>query len=370
MFRFYFSFVLLWVFTHAYAAAPLNPATATNVQIAGYGASEYEKLLEHPYNFPAASLSSTVLPSTYSEVETAAAAASNDMITRYVLSLPPSPAELKKGDKKEIDKGEEKATELVASIPAEDFYSMAQATSEKKVEPNNNNLDFTTLFEPMAYADPGEKSQKKDKNEMTEQEAKNFIYAVMHMGGVQSLVPSLDSESAKKSAYGEQTFKNYLANYRFYTAMQSVAASNLLYLYQERKVVPKLAKKAGLTKKEDKTADMSPLQLQHTIASSRLQEDWYKNMVKASPAAVERERLFIEAEIRYALFQQHLDNERLLATMTALLLQGSSNYRGVVLVTQFVNLGSKMGGGTTSNPSLKSAAGQVDKPLPAGRAGK
>lgn len=70
----------------------------------------------------------------------------------------------------------------------------------------------------------------------------------------------------------------------------------------------------------------SPLQVENYIANQRINSpDWFKQMKTASPAVVAREQVLILAEIESQLERNHLDNERLLATLSLMALQGTKN---------------------------------------------
>jgi intracellular multiplication protein IcmX len=68
----------------------------------------------------------------------------------------------------------------------------------------------------------------------------------------------------------------------------------------------------------------SPLEVENYIANERLNNpQWFQEMKTASPATVQREQVLILAEIESALQRNHLDNERLLATLSIMALQSS-----------------------------------------------
>jgi hypothetical protein len=73
------------------------------------------------------------------------------------------------------------------------------------------------------------------------------------------------------------------------------------------------------TREAQAIRDASPLQVKEYLATRRsTNPQWYDDMSKASPATVSRETLFVLAEIRQELFNIQQQNERMLATMSAM----------------------------------------------------
>lgn len=69
----------------------------------------------------------------------------------------------------------------------------------------------------------------------------------------------------------------------------------------------------------------SPLEISNYIANHRTDsQQWYQRMAKASPATVQRETLYVMAEMESMMQRQHLDSERMIATLSAMQLQAQS----------------------------------------------
>lgn len=140
------------------------------------------------------------------------------------------------------------------------------------------------------------------------------------IGGL-TLSPDKDKRTTQ---LGLDSVKSYLVEARAATAAQSVALSNLNYLAQERLVVPGLGKDAGMTTfptdgTEQTVADASQLQLEQFLVDRRVgNTSWYTNMNTASSVAIQRETLFVLAEISKQLYQQKILMERLLAEQIAM----------------------------------------------------
>lgn len=90
-------------------------------------------------------------------------------------------------------------------------------------------------------------------------------------------------------------------------AKQSVGLSNLNQMFARRIRNARTGK--------------SPLEHEHEMVTRRLKEKWHDDMEKATPLTLQREMLYLLAEINYQLYQQRRDNERLLATVSAMQLE-------------------------------------------------
>lgn len=91
-------------------------------------------------------------------------------------------------------------------------------------------------------------------------------------------------------------YQNYKATYRAMTAGQTLYLRNLSHSYQSRIALD--------------GNDTSMAQLNHDEAYRRLNQEYYKAMSKASPAVVEREILFLLAQIHRDFYEMSRDNER------------------------------------------------------------
>jgi hypothetical protein len=69
---------------------------------------------------------------------------------------------------------------------------------------------------------------------------------------------------------------------------------------------------------------VSRLQLDELLASRRLRDpDWYKNIDAATTLAIQKENVYINAEVLNQLFQLRMAIERMNATMATLELEGA-----------------------------------------------
>lgn len=96
-------------------------------------------------------------------------------------------------------------------------------------------------------------------------------------------------------------YRNYKKTYRSYIAARSAYVNNLYKIYYERTPLAN---------------GKSILQLKNELAHSRLNNRYYLAMQKATPATIERQKLFLLAQISAQLNQLYNQNERILLTNT------------------------------------------------------
>lgn len=175
------------------------------------------------------------------------------------------------------------------------------------------NYNIDTLLGPTAYNDAAQREA-----------AKKFIqYATL------LAVPLPSFSNAELKAAGDEG-KNYLIFLRSYIAAQSAGLSNLYQMLIARTPVTDLGKQAGMAKQT-----VSPLEVEQYAATRRLnpniktsvkqadgkkvvtvEKNWQESMEAASPAQVQREMVYLLAEMRQELYQQRLATERLMAIMS------------------------------------------------------
>lgn len=123
--------------------------------------------------------------------------------------------------------------------------------------------------------------------------------------------------------------QQFLLAKRALVAAQSLAISNLNYLAQERNIISGLGTKAGMTTlptdgNEKPVADASLLQLEEFMINRRVGNTaWYQAMNNAPPAVLQRETLYVLAEMQQQMLQMQMTNERLLATMSMIQMQAN-----------------------------------------------
>lgn len=218
-------------------------------------------------------------------------------------------------------KEEDQRTRILAAMPASDSVpaqssstiSVFQSKEAPAASEGDSKFDLSTLIGPLSYSDDTEK-----------QKAFDYIQFLTSIAdpvsdiNLSSLSPA-KLEKLDNSAAGK-IWKRYT---RGLIASKSIALDNLYHLYAERVKVPDLGELAGMTTDQDKkNVDASPLQVQHYLATRRVDNpEWYNDMTKAAPPTVNREQLATMAEMTRQLYQLHQDNERIITLLSVITLQ-------------------------------------------------
>ncbi|WP_010597352.1 hypothetical protein [Rickettsiella massiliensis] len=135
----------------------------------------------------------------------------------------------------------------------------------------------------------------------------------------------------------QKDIQDYLATLRNYLAVQAVALGNLSQLYAERQEIsdkqlsqlPKTTADAVETFKKTNPGPISALKLENFMATRRiLDNNWYTNLQKENPATLQREQTQLLAENLAQSYQMRMTLERLLATMSVLVLELNAQTRG------------------------------------------
>lgn len=224
--------------------------------------------------------------------------------------------------------GSDSVSAKTPSVIAKTEPSQNKAAEQDSTAAGDDNFNFSNFITPMAY------------NPQQRLQAAHFITYVS--GLADPLSPIQLNDQSKATIRGTEEGWNYLYALRTMMASQSVALTNLDYLFAERQPIANLATTAGL-----KTADgaASKLQLQQYIATRRTDsEQWYKEMAQASPTTVAREQLNVLAEIERQLYQLHTDNEKILATLSVMEIQTNAAANKTNLQTATQNLCSSNAG--------------------------
>lgn len=150
-----------------------------------------------------------------------------------------------------------------------------------------------------------------DESKLTQelQQAEQYIAFI---SGQANPVPPLDEIAATKS---NPAIENYRAALGSYTAAQSVGVNTLNRMVNARIPDKSLGDAVGLNQA------ISPLQLEERVATTPLGSAWMQKMATASPADIQKETLFLLANMQVQLFQSNQQLEQLNATLAALQLQ-------------------------------------------------
>lgn len=198
---------------------------------------------------------------------------------------------------------------------------------------NINALNLGALIDPVQY--------DTNKNNSSE----NAAYFIKYMTNQYNLIPLINftqiiSDNELTRALSDPEVQKYLLTLRQILANYSVGMNNLYYLYNERKAEPTddiLGNPSSGTQTIDKSllpkslqTNASPLAIEKWMATRRLttypdkSHDWFQQIEHATPATLQRETVFLLAEIRYEMFQQRMLQERMLATLSVQQLQSAN----------------------------------------------
>ncbi len=198
-------------------------------------------------------------------------------------------------------------------------------------------IDINSLLQPLSY------------NATQAIEAKNVINALsstlapINTVNFNQLVANLNGNKASNLSVklNEKPIKEYLANLRSYLATQSIALSNLYQIYAERQPLkpsdPAVRSTIGQLPNEIK--EPSLLKLENFMATRRiLNKDWYQNdLIKEDPATLQRQQVELLAENLAESYHTRMTLERLLATMSVLVLELNNQGR-TQLIQQAQNI--------------------------------
>ncbi|WP_342219712.1 hypothetical protein [Rickettsiella endosymbiont of Miltochrista miniata] len=197
-----------------------------------------------------------------------------------------------------------------------------------------HSIDINSLLQPISYSDTEAAEAKNVINalntSLTPINTVNFNQLVANLNG--------DKKNNLRIKLNEKPIQEYLASLRSYLATQSVALSNLNQLYAERQpidpskadpaVQPALAALSRQT-----SGPVSLLKLENFMATRRiLDKNWYKNdLINENPATLQRQQVELLAENLAESYQTRMTLERLLATMSVLVLELNNQGRAQLI---------------------------------------
>lgn len=219
---------------------------------------------------------------------------------------------------------EDKQSIILSSLPASDNQTQTSSSSstnnpapvsgganqkeETKAPAGDLNFDVGSLLSKLSYADDDAKKN-----------AQNYIQFITSLADPVSTVNMTTLTAEQRRLLQSSTVGRYYVRYvRSVVAARSMAVNNLLRMYAERLPQEGLGKQAGM-----KEANASPLEVRAWLATRRTdnQGDWYQNMATASDSTVQRETLNVLAEIQRQNYEAQMQNERILATLSVMVLQ-------------------------------------------------
>lgn len=135
---------------------------------------------------------------------------------------------------------------------------------------------------------------------------------IQFLAGTGNPVQTLPANTA---AAATGPVKAFLSTLGSYVATQSAGMSVLYKALAVRSVEPGLGPTANLPD------NISPLKLQETMVTTPLSQTWYDSMNKANPADIQKQTLFLLANMQNLMYQNGLQLEQLNVTLATLQLQ-------------------------------------------------
>lgn len=190
-------------------------------------------------------------------------------------------------------------------------------------------IDINSLLQPLSY------------NDTEADEAKNVINALsgslmpINLINFDQLISNLSGskENNLNATLQKKETQAYLATLRSYLATQTVALNNLYQLFTERqkidsnKLDPAL-RPAFQAVAAETDGPISLLKLENYMATRRiLSKKWHNDLISENPATLQRQQVELLAENLAESYQTRMTLERLLATMSVLVLELNSNER-------------------------------------------
>lgn len=202
-------------------------------------------------------------------------------------------------------------------------------------------VDINSLLQPISYNDTEATQAKNVINALSGSLAPintlNFNQLLANLTG--------NKDTNLKAKLQEKQTQEYLAALRSYLATQTVALSNLYQLYAERQAIdpnkanpalrPALQAVASQTQ-----GPLSMLKLENFMTTRRiLDNNWYTDLIQENPATLQRQQVLLLAENLAESYQTRMTLERLLATMSVLVLEFNGQVR-TQLQNQIQNINS------------------------------
>lgn len=220
----------------------------------------------------------------------------------------------------------------IANMPGGDSFNpfaligflpqQAQDAFQQRLMCNNNNFNFESLIAPSTYASkiiPGCGDNPIDQGMY----ARNFIENVAYQANPindftakQALDNKLlDTPQQAASLASSDVYRDFSTARRYLVSMRSMGLSTLYSLYNQRVAIP-----------DPRTGQpFSQMGLSDQIANSRVgNPDWYDEMLKAYPAKLAREQVFILAELQHELHQLRVEQQRTMALLAVQLLNAAN----------------------------------------------
>ena len=211
----------------------------------------------------------------------------------------------------------------------------------------NQTLTANILLNPLTY------------NATQQKQAQKYIQFAANLATpVKQLDTSKLTPAQMLKLQTKPSYKTYEVAVRSILAARSVALANLYKAYAER--TPLTIDANGTSTSQSNNPPISVLSQREMLATQRITSpDWYKNMATQPVTVIDRESLYIQAEMRYEMYQMHKDMERLLVTMSMLQIQGlQANEQGLGILLNKVqqDINSITGTGHSQKPPTRKSS--------------
>lgn len=246
-----------------------------------------------------------------------------------------------------------------------DLPTYQQVVSASYNQPLVPLLNANTLLVPMMYNTTPPSNEEEESGEAatpgypTETQAvqaadfarylsgQNLLGTLANYNTYNALVSNVASSTPSTQNGALAQFYNYLMGLRTYAANLSVGVSNLSAILGKR--MQNSATKTSQAFDEYVMATRRVLDPSSQPSSGQVTNAWVADMEKAAPITMQREMLYLLAEINYQLYLSRQQDERILLTLTALELQGVSSMKNTLSVAA--------GSSSTSSTSTSTTTG-------------
>lgn len=195
----------------------------------------------------------------------------------------------------------------LGGLPVPFYSSAVQQNMKSALEQGDNNFNFQSLMAPSNLA-------------YSTKDLQNYALNYIHfLSGYATPVSNINLNSYSESQLSTKqklaiqnsaNYQAYMVQRRGFLSQQSASLTSLYTIYQKR--LPITTIKASDTPLGTDSPSLAQIE-QYNATWRTASPTWYTQMATASQTNVEREILFILAELQVQLHQLHVDNEKMLA---------------------------------------------------------
>jgi intracellular multiplication protein IcmX len=235
------------------------------------------------------------------------------------------------------------ASNVVGTVPDTDTF-FTYDYNEKIIPQLNGNsllapLLYTTTATNTSTSSTSDSASDDDgltaKNQA--QEAQNFIrYAMQLVVPLSSVkradystlysqitTTSTDTASLLAKGLAEEGIAKYIAQLRVFAAQRSIPISNMVYMQSKRLPQAQSSSDSTQTSQALSEFEMATRRLYDpSKASTTGTKQWIDDINDASVATVQKEQVLLLAEMNYQMYLNRMQNERILATLSVMLMNG------------------------------------------------